>query len=117
MLMLGDRRRRLLARANVRRWPFYAAGEASDYDGQVKTHEDRKDNGADKEIDGEAAIKLYDKSQEPCRSLLCKRHAKRLAGSYCLAGTERARKYLISIAVSRERLLRSLCLRPVCCRR
>jgi hypothetical protein len=58
MLMLGDRRRRLLARANVRRWPFYAAGEASDYDGQVKTHEDRKDNGADNEIDGEAAIKL-----------------------------------------------------------
>jgi hypothetical protein len=63
----------LLARAKVRRWPFYAAGEASDYDGQVKTHEDRKDNGADNEIDGEAAIKLYDKlvkSQEPFRSLL-----------------------------------------------
>ena len=59
----------MLARANVRRWPFYAAGEASDYDGQVKTHEDREDNGADNEIDGEAAIKLYDKlvkSQEPC---------------------------------------------------
>ena len=53
MLMLGDRRRRLLARANVRRWPFYAAGEASDYDGQIKTHEDRKDNGADKEIDSD----------------------------------------------------------------
>jgi hypothetical protein len=31
-----------------------------EYDGQVKTLEDRKDNGADHEIDGEAAIKLYD---------------------------------------------------------
>jgi hypothetical protein len=31
-----------------------------EYDGQVKTPEDRRDDGTDNEIDGEAAIKLYD---------------------------------------------------------
>ena len=30
-----------------------------EYDGQVKTPEDRRDDGTDNEIDGEAAIKLY----------------------------------------------------------